>query len=74
MAKPRKTLLEKTTYALSAKFCIMFSLLFAMETEKKKKNYPMSRHAFKKYNILGTAHLHVHVPSYSCNFSRKVKY
>ena len=52
----------------------MFSLLFAMETEKKKKNYPMSRHAFKKYNILGTAHLHVHVPSYSCNFSRKVKY
>lgn len=47
--------------------CIMFSLLFAMETEKKKKNYPMSRHAFRKYKILGTAHLHVHVPSYSCN-------
>ena len=23
-----------------------------METEKKKKNYPMSRHAFRKYKIL----------------------
>ena len=59
MAKP--TLLEKTTYALSAKLLYYVHFAFCNGNREKKKNYPMSRHAFRKYKILGTTHLHVHV-------------
>lgn len=64
MAKPRKTLLEKTTYALTAKLLYYVQFAFCNGNREEEKELSNESSCFQEVQDSKTAHLHVHVPSY----------